>query len=583
MSNIAPTGTLINLWCIVRENRSIFKITIGSGNDLDDLRKVIKERKPRFNDFAPDELVLWRVNVASNILRNKETAIEPYLNEKLEDPADTVGNTFQNVIGNNIRVVVGVPVIDQPGAELGRKRKAIEELVKTSRRQWTVNGALRETDWYSKYFMDLMDDEQIIPLLKKIFDGSLTGLYGARASGKTTRILKIINYLSTQNYICNYSSIKQINGDDSDIFWKSFGVALSIVGTFSIMHLDSNVSSSRQSLDSPFNVKDLVRNPNFSLDKVRTLFAEYEDENKMKIEDEIIEDIYTQTNGHAGLVCLCGRAIEDNLISKIKGDRILSHGVWVRFKLISLMDEIAQYQTFKRIINSLLDSSAMTAVRFFRDYFLLEDVEHEVKIVDTDSADFLAAEGVLIPVTERAERAFRLSSPMVRNIVLQRVILKVFPFCPQKDIPYKELYRVLWNWLSGFGFQITGQWHLINRNDNNGRNKHSYSDIVITSPRAQVIVLELLATATVGELSEHYNRVLNYARLLSANESWIVHFTCEDDYNEKSHWPSDGLLQQELSVAHFYHDTDFRRVDMTVCWWNNNRNDKSTYKYAVQL
>ncbi|POG59774.1 hypothetical protein GLOIN_2v1818019 [Rhizophagus irregularis DAOM 181602=DAOM 197198] len=209
------------------------------------------------------------------------------------------------------------------------------------------------------------------------------------------------------------------------------------------MHLDSNVSSSRQSLDSPFNVKDLVRNPNFSLDKVRTLFAEYEDENKMKIEDEIIEDIYTQTNGHAGLVCLCGRAIEDNLISKIKGDRILSHGVWVRFKLISLMDEIAQYQTFKRIINSLLDSSAMTAVRFFRDYFLLEDVEHEVKIVDTDSADFLAAEGVLIPVTERAERAFRLSSPMVRNIVLQRVILKVFPFCPQKDIPYKGNSRNL--------------------------------------------------------------------------------------------------------------------------------------------
>lgn len=107
------------------------------------------------------------------------------------------------------------------------------------------------------------------------------------------------------------------------------------------------------------------------------------------------------------------------------------------------MDEIAQYQTFKRIINSLLDSSAMTAVRFFRDYFLLEDVEHEVKIVDTDSADFLAAEGVLIPVTERAERAFRLSSPMVRNIVLQRVILKVFPFCPQKDIPYKGNSRNL--------------------------------------------------------------------------------------------------------------------------------------------
>ena len=109
MSNIAPTE--INLWCIVRENRSIFKITIGAGNDLIDLRKVIKNEKPNyFANVDADELILWRTNVASNILRNKETAIEPYLNEKLEDPADTVGNTFINVVGNNIRVIVGVPV-----------------------------------------------------------------------------------------------------------------------------------------------------------------------------------------------------------------------------------------------------------------------------------------------------------------------------------------------------------------------------------------------------------------------------------------------------------------------------------------
>ncbi|RGB41957.1 hypothetical protein C1646_751569 [Rhizophagus diaphanus] len=91
MSNIAPTGTLINLWCIVRENRS-------------------------FQNY-------YRIgtNVASNILRNKETVIEPYLNEKLKDPADTVGNIFQNVIGNNIRVIVDVPVIEQPVA-VGSKR-----------------------------------------------------------------------------------------------------------------------------------------------------------------------------------------------------------------------------------------------------------------------------------------------------------------------------------------------------------------------------------------------------------------------------------------------------------------------------
>ncbi|GBC19248.2 hypothetical protein GLOIN_2v1486671 [Rhizophagus irregularis DAOM 181602=DAOM 197198] len=103
MSNIAPTGAL---WCIIRENHFIFKITIRADNDLIDLRNVIKNVKPNyFANVDADELILWRTNVASNILRNKETAIEPYLNKKLEDPADTVGNTFQNVVGNNIRVI----------------------------------------------------------------------------------------------------------------------------------------------------------------------------------------------------------------------------------------------------------------------------------------------------------------------------------------------------------------------------------------------------------------------------------------------------------------------------------------------
>ncbi|RIA93864.1 hypothetical protein C1645_818835 [Glomus cerebriforme] len=130
MSNITTSGTLINLWCIVRKNRSIFKITIGSGNDLDDLRKVIKkERKPHFDNFASDELTIWRTNVASNVLRNKETAIEPYLNEKLEDPADTVGNTFQNVVGNNIRVIVSVPVTEQPVASGNQEQESLKRYI----------------------------------------------------------------------------------------------------------------------------------------------------------------------------------------------------------------------------------------------------------------------------------------------------------------------------------------------------------------------------------------------------------------------------------------------------------------------
>ena len=78
----------------------------------------------------------------------------------------------------------------------------------------------------------------------------------------------------------------------------------------------------------------------------------------------------------------------------------------------------------------------------------------------------------------------------------------------------------------------------------------TYSDIVITTDR-QKIVLELLATATKKDLDEHFERVLKYAELLSADDIWIVHFTCEDGYaTQKLQWPPDD----KINVVHFFHD-----------------------------
>jgi hypothetical protein len=111
MSNVKIFGTSINLWCIVRENRSVFKIIIGTDNDLFDLRTVIKEQKPNyFANVDPNELILWRVNDASSELNNKDAPIEHHLNDRLAKPAETVGDTFHNVKGSSIRVIVGISV-----------------------------------------------------------------------------------------------------------------------------------------------------------------------------------------------------------------------------------------------------------------------------------------------------------------------------------------------------------------------------------------------------------------------------------------------------------------------------------------
>ncbi|CAG8436189.1 7096_t:CDS:2 [Funneliformis caledonium] len=86
-------GTPIILWCFVQGSSSIFKVNIGTNNDIDDLKEAIKSKKP--NDTAgvdADKLRLWGVNVASI-----SDISEDMLNDdnELKDERSTIIN-FEN-------------------------------------------------------------------------------------------------------------------------------------------------------------------------------------------------------------------------------------------------------------------------------------------------------------------------------------------------------------------------------------------------------------------------------------------------------------------------------------------------------
>jgi hypothetical protein len=100
---VASLDTRITLWCFDVWNNSKFKVIIGDGNDIDDLKEAIKERKQ--NDFAgtdADRLKLWRVNT-------DKTISEEILDDELEDTAKTIRETFRGVWGDNIWAVVRAP------------------------------------------------------------------------------------------------------------------------------------------------------------------------------------------------------------------------------------------------------------------------------------------------------------------------------------------------------------------------------------------------------------------------------------------------------------------------------------------
>jgi hypothetical protein len=91
---------------------------------------------------------------------------------------------------------------------------------------------------------------------------------------------------------------------------------------------------------------------------------------------------------------------------------------------------------------------------------------------------------------------------------------------------------------------VASQWHLRNALD-----KHKYTDIVLQEDKNPMIFFELLATVTPSVIRSHIEKTPEYKSLLAADEAWVVHFTCEDDFRPT--WQFDTDLDAEVNVAFF--------------------------------
>lgn len=79
------------------------------------------------------------------------------------------------------------------------------------------------------------------------------------------------------------------------------------------------------------------------------------------------------------------------------------------------------------MIQSLLSSEAISAVKFFGDSFLADNGYEAKTVAKTDigNAKFFAAERILVPGKEA--ETFKLTLPLVRWVILKRIIPAVFP------------------------------------------------------------------------------------------------------------------------------------------------------------
>ena len=310
---------------------------------------------------------------------------------------------------------------------------------------------------------------------------------------------------------------------------------------------------------------------------------------------------------HPGIVGLCGRLIYNHLQLLLNHSSTLSYDTWQRCATENLYFDISNYPTFRSMRTSLVSPSAEAALDLLRTRFAgyLEDVT--IPESDETLADFLTAEGVLLGPTQRL--TYRMASPVldgyIRTSILplkfSRTPLVAPPFqkneavldvletlkeslrffdkttirlavdrackcstvtvggvshapVPRESVYDTELMGILSNWLQGnYGWTVTGQWHL------RDGDKHKYTDIVLE--KGPTIVLEVLATGGPAFIRSHIDKTPRYRSLLSADEAWVVHFTCEDDFQPI--WQSDTEVENGLNIVHFLHNPGF-----TTVWMN---------------
>ncbi|CAG8435155.1 4593_t:CDS:2 [Funneliformis mosseae] len=306
--------------------------------------------------------------------------------------------------------------------------------------------------------------------------------------------------------------------------------------------------------------------------EVTHLYQNYSSSRKINIDTSIISDIYNKTNGYAGFVCLCGRAIDEDLICGIDETRSLHLDSWIIYCSNELQNRIIQYLTFTKMISTLKKSKA--SMDLLQSQFMFDLEFHNVTLSDINFANFLAAEGALHPY-EKYSAKFKISSPLICTLILQCVIPSVYSDRLKVDLPYqdeifvtinalKEVVRVFDQGVISLGFQQS--FKTAKNYVNDKKNQHVLWESVYDQEFFRIFSNWLIPNGF--SISGQWHLIEEYAEKLKANEAWVVHFTCADNVIEKPIWPIEQEQKDKLYIVHFWHDISFKSVQMTARFLN---------------
>ncbi|ORZ19060.1 hypothetical protein BCR41DRAFT_369833 [Lobosporangium transversale] len=172
----------IMLFCILDGDSSAFKVQLDADDSIAALKKAIKKEKENdFREIVADKLNLWHVSIVIGDDEDEKT----------------------------------ITLSEHPNAKKLCATSKISEIFGTTPEKKTIHVVVQRPS------------ADPSTSTSSVFDREIVMLIGARASGKTTRLYRLITQLADFGYRCLPLSFEGVAvGNNEPDFWKTFGNAL---------------------------------------------------------------------------------------------------------------------------------------------------------------------------------------------------------------------------------------------------------------------------------------------------------------------------------------------------------------------
>jgi hypothetical protein len=351
-----------------------------------------------------------------------------------------------------------------------------------------------------------------------------------------------------------------------------------VIGVYKIVRLNTSVGS-------PFNTSDAVVVPQLTFDGITAMFDYYIScRTGRRIDAEVYKDIFNLTNGHAGLVSMCGKAIDE---AYFDGENVeLTLNNWSRFYQFSFTSWIRKFPTMVRLIEDINKSSALKS-------FILNNVagtEHFFAEGLSENIQELLSLGIIV---QKGEFSYSMASPMIRRLLLAdpQIVYDNIGIIPHNDlynghdslnikkalkcalslitaanitnakqqmfkkyadrfVPHEYFYQ--FHLAIIFRNNLNESWNVCIETKSIGSRKRV--DLTIQNRNhaddpSYHYVIELMATDCITEERHHIDKTVEYGKMLNAANLWMLHCFCGELSDIAFHQRAKGGQDVHVLIA----------------------------------